>query len=60
MHHAPMADTLTMRWTPVTGADGRTRMESRWVLADHVAPLTAAPTPAEPLPVPTLSVVHAA
>lgn len=34
---ARSAPTLTCTWVPVRGADGRTRMEMRWVNADQPA-----------------------
>jgi hypothetical protein len=32
-------ERLEMRWLPVLGADGRTRMEASWVLVPTAAPV---------------------
>jgi hypothetical protein len=52
MQESQVAEKLTMHWVPVTGIDGRTRLEMRWSVpttpvaptsrTDHQAPVHAA------------------
>lgn len=47
MQESQVAEKLTMHWVPVTGADGRTRLEMRWsVPTAPVAPTSPTHHPA--------------